>query len=73
MLLRVSPFFCVWNFAFIQYIAIFASDYGVTVAPQQRLVKGNPVQVRNYTRSCKFVESLAFNSHCSFVGGKVSR
>ena len=53
---------------FVNNITIFASDYGVTVALRQRLVKGNPVQVRDYTRSCKFVDSLAFNSHCPFCG-----
>ena len=39
--------------------------------PTVGLVKGNPVRVRNYTRSCKFIEIQAFISHCSCVSGKV--
>ena len=54
--------------AFTNDIPIFAFDYGVIVVIQQRLVKGNPVRVRNYTRSCKFFDAQAVNSHCSLVG-----
>ena len=50
---------------FANNILIFVSDYGVTAALLRRLVKGNPVRVRNYTRSCKFFDAQAVNSHCS--------
>ncbi len=60
-LLLVSPFFLcyfAWRCCLLQ-IKFLSSrlDNGVTAALQCRLVKGNPVKVRNYTRSCESVDA----------------
>ena len=61
---------------FANNILIFVVDYGVTATLQWRLVKGNPVKNRNYTRSFMFFDAMAGNNHCSFMeweGARVNK
>ena len=44
-----------FSVCFIDLIPNFASDIGFRISRQRETeLKGNPVQVRNYPRSCKF-------------------
>ena len=36
------------------------------------LVKGNPVEIRSYTRSCKSIYAAVIYCHCPLRGGKVT-
>ena len=47
-------------FLFRNFSATFVAVNGVTAAFSRLLVKGNPVEVRSYTRSCKFLKLPTF-------------
>lgn len=52
--------FFFYFFDFIIFSATFVADNGVAIAFFAVLVKGNPVEIRSYTRSCKFFNLSAF-------------